>query len=181
MGTVANVDGAYLEKAAQLTADVKLRSYEQMEIRPGMAVLDLGCGPGIDTVALAERVGRKGWVVGVDHDPLMVSQAMTRADEVVASAWVVHHVGDATDMYMLDNDTFDAVRSDRLFQHLKDPVGALTEMIRVTRPGGRVVVVDTDWGSHSADSTDVEVERALANTLAETASRKATRAASCTG
>jgi ubiquinone/menaquinone biosynthesis C-methylase UbiE len=167
MSAVSAVGKDYLEQAAELTADVKLRSYERMEIQPGNAVLDVGCGPGIDTVALARRIGRAGRVVGIDHDEAMVSQAIARADEAGVAAWVEHRVGTATALDLPD-DSFDAVRSERLFQHLADPAPALAEMIRVTRPGGRVVVVDTDWGSHSADCADVSVERALPRTLAET-------------
>jgi ubiquinone/menaquinone biosynthesis C-methylase UbiE len=167
MGAVAEVGEDYLTKAAQLTAEVKARSYAWMELGPGSTVLDVGCGPGLDTEALGKRVGRTGRVIGIDYKPGMVIKAAARADEAGVSAWVEHRVGSATALDLPD-DTFDAVRSDRLFQHLTDPAAALAEMIRVTRPGGRVVVADTDWGSHSTDSADVVVERALAHTLAET-------------
>jgi len=54
--------------------------------------------------------------------------------------------GDARDL-PFPAGSFDACRAERVFQHLPDPLRALTEMIRVTRPGGRVLVLDTDWGT----------------------------------
>ncbi len=49
--------------------------------------------------------------------------------------------------------------SGRLFQHLSRPEPALREMVRVTRRGGRVAVLDTDWGTRSIDALDVALER----------------------
>lgn len=166
MGQVGGVDRNYLTQAAALVNSAKQLSYEWMALQPDMQVLDVGCGPGIDTVELARRVPR-GQVKGVDRDPVMIHDA----DELARAAGVlerVEHVeADATSLPFPDA-SFHAVRSERLFQHLTDPAAALAEMVRVTRPGGRVVVLDTDWGSHSVDSPDVRVERALAHTLAET-------------
>jgi SAM-dependent methyltransferase len=166
MSTVAHVGEDYLEKAARLVAEAKRGSYERMTLRPGMAVLDVGCGPGIDTVELARLVGG-GATVGIDRDPEMVRRADVRAVEAGMAAWVEHHQGDAAALPFA-NDSFDAVRCERLLQHVADPANVLAEMVRVARPGGRVVALDTDWGSHSVDGPSVPTERALARTLAET-------------
>ena len=66
-----------------------------------------------------------------------------------------------------ETDYFDSCRSERLFQHLSNPAQALSEMTRVTKSGGWVVVLDTDWGSLSTDSDETDIERRQARFLAE--------------
>lgn len=160
------VDARYLEAAGDLLRPLKSRSYESMRIGAGDTVLDVGCGPGLDTLAMAGLVGPAGRVLGVDADASMVAAANENARRAGLSDRVRHERADAAAL-PLDSDRFDACRSERLFIHLADPLRALAEMARVTRPGGRVVVVDSDWGSLSVDTTRTEVERQLARFRAE--------------
>lgn len=158
------VDPAYLDAAARLVADGKRLSHLRMRIAPGHAVLDVGCGPGTDTLTLAELVGPEGRVEGIDHDAAMVAEADLRAADAGRSARVRHRQGDAYALPFADAE-FDAARSERLFLHLDDPGRAVAEMVRVVRPGGRVVVMDTDWGTRSVDTPEVELERRIARVL----------------
>jgi len=87
-----------------------------------------------------------------------------------ASAGGRHELGNAESLHF-PNDSFDACRSERLFQHLKQPARVLAEMERVTKPGGWIVVLDTDWGTLSIDSSQPEIERVLTRYLAEHALR----------
>lgn len=113
----------------------------ELRIEPGMRVLELGCGTGDDSRALAELVGPTGEVVGIDASEAMITVARRRTDGTGLP--VTFHVGDAMQLD-LPTDSFDAVRCERLLVHVPDPAGVLGEMVRVTRPGGRVVVVDVD-------------------------------------
>lgn len=160
------VDAKYLELAAEVGRRDKQLTYAAMRIQPGQRVLDVGCGPGLDTLALAPLVGAGGQVVGVDHDPAMVAEADQRAAAAGYQAWVTHAVADATALPFAAG-AFDACRSERLFQHLADPAAALSEMARVTRAGGRVVVLDTDYSSITIDSDETELERRLARFTGE--------------
>ena len=161
------VDPEFLRVIGNLLNHIKQRSYELMQIQPGHKVLDLGCGPGTDTIPLAPWVGANGIVIGADYDVDMVSEAEQRAEQAGVNTWVKHQRADATSLPFA-TDYFDSCRSERLFQHLHHPELALAEMIRVTKPGGWVVVLDTDWGSLSIDSDDTDIERRLARFLAET-------------
>jgi SAM-dependent methyltransferase len=160
------VDPAYLDAAARLAQGGKRLSYERMHAGVGAAVLDVGCGPATDTLTLAALVGPRGHVAGVDQDGAMVEEADRRAAAAGLAGRVEHRQGDATALPFPDGH-FDAARSERLFMHLPDPEGALREMVRVTRPGGRVVVMDTDWGTRSVDTPETDLERRMARVLAE--------------
>jgi SAM-dependent methyltransferase len=160
------VDATYLASVQGLLSDLKRLTYERMRLQPGYRVLDAGCGPGTDTVPLAPLVGPSGRVVGVDHDAEMIAEAERRARETGVSAWVTHEQADATAL-SYPADYFDACRCERLFEHLRDPARALSEMVRVTRSGGWIVVLDSDWGSLSIDTCEVDAERQQARFFAE--------------
>ncbi|MCX7099097.1 MAG: methyltransferase domain-containing protein [Methylococcales bacterium] len=156
----------YLSVIANLFNQIKERSYTLMHILPGHQVLDLGCGPGTDTIRLASIVGGEGMVIGADHDASMVAAAEQRAEQAGVKAIVSHLCVEATAL-PFETDYFDSCRSERLFQHLEDPGQVLAEMVRVTKPNGWVVVVDTDWGSLSTDSDETDIERRLTRFLTE--------------
>jgi ubiquinone/menaquinone biosynthesis C-methylase UbiE len=137
-----------------------------MQIQPGHKVLDLGCGPGTDTIPLAPLVGVNGQVIGADYDEAMIAEAEQRAGQAGVNTWVRHKRVDAMSL-PFETGYFDSCRSERLFQHLSNPVQALSEMTRVTKSGGWVAVVDADWGSLSTDSDETDIERRLARFLAE--------------
>ncbi|MFN8109330.1 MAG: methyltransferase domain-containing protein [Thermoleophilia bacterium] len=110
-------------------------------LRPGMSVLDVGCGPGTITRDLAARVA-PGLVTGLDADQGVVERA--RAE--FGGGTLEFRTGD---VYALDaaDATFDVVHAHQVLQHLSDPVAALAEMHRVLRPGGTLAVRDGDYAA----------------------------------
>ncbi len=154
------VDAAYLEAAFEAMLPIKRKSYQLMNIQGGDAVLDVGCGPGFDTISLAKIVGPSGKVVGIDYDKEMIAQANKYAETKGVNDWCEHKQADATEL-PFESNTFDSSRSERLFQHLVQPEKALMEMIRVTKPGGWIIVLDTDWGTISADTPEPEIAQRL--------------------
>ena len=156
----------YLDAVAGLEG---VRAYKRgtfalLDVRPGHRVLDVGCGAGDDVLALAELVGPEGRVVGVDASAAMVDEAARRAEG--RGLPVAFRVGDAHRLPFADG-SFDAARADRTFQHLADPERALAELVRVTTPGGAVVVADTDWGMLAVDAPDQDTTRRVAEAIAE--------------
>lgn len=136
---------------------VKERTWELLRIGPGSRALDVGCGPGIDTAALGRIVGPEGAVLGVDYDPAMIEEAREKARQEGVDGWVRHEKADGFHLPCADGE-FDAARSERVFQHVADPSGILAEMIRAVRPGGWIVVADTDWSTLSFDTPEKDVE-----------------------
>lgn len=111
-------------------------------LRPGMSVLDVGCGPGTITVDLAARIA-PGRVTAVE----LTDEALDLA-RAEAQAREQSNVSFATsDVHALDfpDDTFDVVHAHQVLQHVADPVQALRELRRVCVPGGIVAVRDADY------------------------------------
>jgi ubiquinone/menaquinone biosynthesis C-methylase UbiE len=160
------IDPQYLDAMAELIKQNKQRTYTWMHILPGHCVLDVGCGPGIDTIALASLVGTSGHVVGVDIDAAMIAEAERRAEQAGCTGWCRHQQGNAMSL-PLETSSFDSCRSERLFQHMYNPADVLEEMARVTKPGGWVVILDADHGTWSIDTPEVDIERRLTRAIAE--------------
>ncbi|MEW5756276.1 MAG: methyltransferase domain-containing protein [Pseudomonadota bacterium] len=162
------VSAEYLRKVAALGKQIKQRSYELMTLAPGHHVLDVGCGPGIDTVPLGQLVGPHGCVVGVDIDEDMLQQADAAAQQAQLGDIVQHQQADVAALPFAD-ETFDACHAERLFQVLPssyDRHAVFTELVRVVHRGGRVVVADTDWATASVDYPGAALERRLMNFFA---------------
>jgi len=150
----------YLRLIAEMVARYKQRTYELMHLAPGHRVLDVGCGPGTDSVALAQIVGSTGRVVGIDARQSSITIADQKAREAGVGAWVMHHHADATTL-TFESNYFDSSRSERVFQHLVNPQQVLAEMVRVTKPGGWVVILDTDWSTMSIETDEIDIEQRL--------------------
>ncbi len=128
-------------------------------LKPGMDLLDVGCGPGTITVDLARMVA-PGRVVGVDRSEEVVSEAGRLAAPPGAGTAppVEFRTGDVYGLDFPDRH-FDVVHAHQVLQHLTDPVAALREMRRVLRPGGRLAVRDSDYGAFLWTPADPRLDR----------------------
>lgn len=112
-------------------------------LRPGMRLLDCGCGPGTITVNLAEIVA-PGDVVGIDIVDKQFEIGRTYARERGLSN-VRFETGNIYDLPFSSNN-FDAVFAHAILYHLKTPRKALTELYRILKPGGVIGIRDLDNG-----------------------------------
>ena len=128
-----------------------------LRLQPGASVIDVGTGTGLTLPYLAAAVGRGGRVVGLDRSPAMLAGARDRAP----SPPVELIEADATELPFADGD-FDAAISTYGLTAIAEIDAALDEMVRVVRPGGRIVVADVHFVNWPAP---VAVNRALTAAL----------------
>jgi len=125
---------------------------------PGRCLLDAGCGIG----EVARELAAAGAdVVALDRSAATVAAAAARDD----GGSVRYVTGDVSALDFPDA-SFDAVRCERVLQHVDDPDRVIAELVRVTRPGGRVCLIDTDWESIAADGLPADLGDAVRAHLA---------------
>ena len=150
----------YLDQAADHFRPLKVFTHALLQLRPGERILDVGCGCGDDLRELATLITPNGCAVGIDSSQAMIDEARQRT--VGCQLPLQFERGDAGHLRW-HADYFDACRADRVLQHLPDPQRALNEMLRVLKPGGRVLIVDRDWGMVAVAASDVDTTRVILN------------------
>lgn len=126
--------------------------------RPGETAVDVGSGTGTEVRRLAAAVGGAGRAVGIEPHAGLRAVAVERSSGTGAAFLDA----EATDL-PFDDASVDVIRCERVFQHLSDPDGAVREFARVLRPGGRVVVIDSDWGTAVQTPGDPALVRRLSD------------------
>ncbi|AQS85558.1 MAG: class I SAM-dependent methyltransferase [Acetobacter aceti] len=126
----------FAELAIHAEAESMAQTLAACAVTRDMKVLDVACGPGIIACELA-RVGAE--VTGIDLTPAMIEQARLRADR--EGVMVEYHIGNALHL-PFQADSFDRVVTRYSFHHMQAPREVLAEMVRVCRPGGRIIVID---------------------------------------
>lgn len=109
-------------------------------LTPGERVVDVGCGAGIDSLIAARMVGPTGSVIGVDMTPAMVQKA--RAGAAEAGLRNTHFHEGLAESLPVEDGWADVVISNGVLNLFPDKLGALQEMARVLKPGGRLQIGD---------------------------------------
>ena len=163
---------SYLKAVASLetSLEYRQRNIKQLQLKPGQHVLDVGCGTGDDIIELIAPfifscgvAGDGGRVVGVDlkYDLLQIAKDKVQNGAAEASSnnnnIEFFQCNILEDGLPFENETFDSVRSARVFQHLSNPEKALRECIRVLKPNGRIVISEPDWDTLVVDASTKEI------------------------
>lgn len=150
--------GTELIRSYQRRSVTKEASFLISHLKPGMSLLDCGCGPGTITAGLANLIA-PGQVTGIDKEAGQIDRAYAYArDQDVTNVRFQE-----ADIYQLPfaNESFDVVFMHALLQHLQNPLKALKEANRVLKPGGIIGVRDDDQGSLIMAPYDDKMERVI--------------------
>lgn len=142
------------------------RFQQAHHLEQGHRVLDVGCGSGHFTQWFAEVVGPQGHVTGLDASQVLLDEARNRSRGLGLPLEYMR--GDAHRLPFPDG-TFDRGYASLVLEHLEDPAHALAELVRVTRPGGRVIVTATDFDdpelTRRLDPVSRQVQEVLRHTF----------------
>ncbi|ATB27568.1 methyltransferase domain-containing protein [Melittangium boletus] len=144
--------------ASQQVQQMQALSHQMLGVGTGAHLLDAGCGVGDVTRDLGAMVGPTGHVLGVDLSEAMVLEARGRSEGMRLP--VEFRQGDIHSL-ALPSNSFDACRVSRVFIYLEDPRRALSELLRLARPGGAVVLFEPELDSWVLDGPDRAVVRKL--------------------
>jgi ubiquinone/menaquinone biosynthesis C-methylase UbiE len=126
--------------------ELKLKLVHKIGVRPGMGVVDMGCGQGGFTASLAKTVGKKGKVLAVDVSDEHLAEFTDRLNKHGVKNIVTFIQADAVNLKnFLPNESADVVASYRLLEELKQPkamAGIVKEMTRIVKGGGRIGIVE---------------------------------------
>jgi ubiquinone/menaquinone biosynthesis C-methylase UbiE len=154
--------------AAQLATTLELRGRTPAQarlrrrflrfarLRPGDAVLEVGCGTGVVVRDVAAMVGRRGRVVGVDPSLSILSVARTLCGRVQGGPRITLRLADGARLPFAAG-RFDAALAITVILHVADPLTVVSEMARVVKRGGRVGLQDQDFGVVAVTHPDREL------------------------
>ena len=142
-------------EAAYLGADVvaqRADTMRRLKISPGEHILDIGSGPGFLAKEMAKATGENGSVLGVDISEQFVARATARNE----MSWLSYQVGDATNL-PCEPESIDLAVSTQVAEYVPDIVKFCQEFARVLRPGGRGLIIATDWDAVCWNSIDPDL------------------------
>jgi ubiquinone/menaquinone biosynthesis C-methylase UbiE len=134
-------------------ARLRRRFLRFVPVRPGDAVLEVGCGTGVVVRDLARLAGRHGSVVGVDRSRHLLATARRLCSGRAGPAGILLREADGARLPFREA-RFDVALAITVILHVADPLRVVREMVRVTRVGGRVGVQDQDFGVVAAAHPD---------------------------
>jgi ubiquinone/menaquinone biosynthesis C-methylase UbiE len=145
-------------RATGFFQEIKRRSFVLLDLHAGDHVCDVGCGTGDDVLTMSQVVAPDGRALGVDVSAAMIAEAQTRAAAAGSTAEFLQM--DAQHLDLADA-SFDGVRAERVLHHTADPDAVLNEMVRIARPGARIVLWEADLDLFVIDAPDYATSRVM--------------------
>ncbi len=133
-------------RLARLNDLLNTEALREIDLRGGERILDLGCGPGQLTVAMARAAGPAGRVLGLERDSAQIRAAQRLVSESGFGRRVKIRRGDALAPPLRKREWggFDLAHARFLLEHVPDPLAVVRALVRAVRPGGRIVLQDDD-------------------------------------
>lgn len=151
---------AYLENAAKAIGAIKTLSFEPFKDLKKGVIADLGCGNGADAASLQEITSQEVQVIGLDHDSHFIAEAKKKYPNINFLAADVEELP-------FEDHSIDGIRTERMFQHLKNPEHVLKEIRRVLKKDGELVLLDTDWPGINFHTPLISIENKIREYLTE--------------
>lgn len=139
---------------------MRRRFWDWVELAPGTAVLEVGCGTGVWAREVAALVGPGGRVLGLDPSRSLVEAARRFARERGAPPHLAFQVADGAALPFPDG-SWDLVLAATVLGHVPDAAAVMREAARVARRGGRVAVFDQDWETLVVNHSDKALTRRI--------------------
>ena len=137
---------------------VKFR--ELLAARPGEVGLDVGCGVGLLSCELAREVSPGGRIIALDNSPDMLQATQVRLGKEDLGHCVETRLGEATSLDLAD-ESVDFVVGVQVYSYVQEVERAIGEAARVLRKGGRLAILETDWGMCIYESRDPALSRRI--------------------
>ncbi|MCP4765877.1 MAG: methyltransferase domain-containing protein [Gammaproteobacteria bacterium] len=137
----------------------RLRTLAALALTQGESVLDAGCGTGLLLEQEAVAVGADGRAEGIDSSPDMLERAHARCDDLPQ----VNLQQGSVETLPFDDASFDALSCTQTLLYVPKLESALQEYHRVLKPGGRVAIIETDWGGAILNSHDLALTQTVFN------------------
>jgi ubiquinone/menaquinone biosynthesis C-methylase UbiE len=112
-----------------------------LNLKPGERILDIGSGPGLLIQDMATVIGQKGSICGIEISEPFIELSKKRCSHL---SQVEIQNGDATSI-PYGNDEFDVAVSIQVYEYIDDVDKCLIELYRILKPGGRALIMCTDW------------------------------------
>lgn len=137
---------------------LKKIAIQKMQLQTGMRVLDAGCGIGLETSRLAKLVAPHGKVTGVDISATFLKKATELAKH--ENQFIEFQQADISSLPFPSN-YFDAVRAERVLLYLNSPLNAIKELLRVSKPGACICLIEPDWETNTINIEDRSLVRKI--------------------
>ena len=132
-----------LEKSYQLPEIVRQRQHtlNKLSVKRGEKILDVGCGVGFLSYEIALQTGDSGRVSGIDQNSEMIRHANKRCENLQNTEFSEANANELP----FPEESFDAACCTQVLLYVNDVAQVISEIKKVLKPAGRIIIVETDW------------------------------------